>query len=79
MRKFFMPNANVDNSVQVDNTSKPDPELMGLSEPVCDLSKDVRIGPVGIIESRSINQEDLFAIRHNAWYYYFILTGTCHN
>jgi hypothetical protein len=71
-------NANVDNSVQVDNASKPDPELIGLSKPVRDLSKDVRVGSVRIIESRSINQEDLFTIRHNAWYY-FNLTGTCHN
>jgi hypothetical protein len=71
-------NANVDNSVQVDNASKPDPELIGLSEPVRDLSKDVCVGSVRIIESRSINQEDLFTIRHNAWYY-FNFTGACHN
>jgi hypothetical protein len=70
--------ANVGDSVQVDDASKPDMELVGLSEPVCDLSKDLRVGPVCIIESRSVDQEDLFTIRHDAWYY-FNFAGTCHD
>lgn len=70
--------SNVGDSMQIDNASKPYLELVGLSQPVCDLSENIRVRLVRNIEPWSIDQEDLLSIGHDAGYHVDFI-GACFN